>query len=256
MNIRLAAGVIAVLMTLLGSGATAQDSKKTWELEFQRLGPMKVITVPYKDGKARSVNYFTFTIKNTSDVEASLALHIKARVGKNPRKAKTLIALPDADAEEFVRRMSRNDKLINVQQINRHNASGGPGKLAPGETLHGIAVFGEFDREWDEAVVTVAGLEPRALKTRVRKYGDAGFTLAHRAYLAHNQAVLEKAGADADWKDVHCVVQHQVVWKMRFHREGDEFSAQLDPIYLDSEGWSVLADPAPKIVTEFKPRVD
>jgi hypothetical protein len=255
MNTRLTAGALAILLALFCGGATAQDSSLPWQLEFSHQS-LKTITVSYEDGSARSVNYLTYTIKNTSDVEASLALHFKAVVGKNPRKQQTLIALPDADAEEFVRRMSRNDKLMNVQQINRHNASGGPGKLNPGETLHGIAVFGEFDREWDVAMITVAGLEPRALKTRVRKYGDAGFTIAHRAYLRHNKAVLAKAGPDADWKDVHGVVQHQVVWRMTFHREGDEFSAQLDPIYLDSEGWDVLADPAPKIVTEFKPRVD
>ena len=144
MNIRLTAGALAILLALLCGGATAQDTSLPWQLDFSHRS-LKTITVSYEDGSARSVNYLTFTIKNTSDVEASLALHIKALVGKNPRKAKTLIALPDADAEEFVRRMSRDDKLMNVQQINRHNASGGPGKLAPGETLHGIAVFGEFD---------------------------------------------------------------------------------------------------------------
>lgn len=255
MNIKLTVGALAILLAFLGGGAVAEDSSLPWQLEFSHRS-LKTITVSYGDGSARSVNYLTFTIKNTSEVEASLTLHMKAFVGANPRKAQTLIALPDADAENFVRRLSRDETLKNVQEINRYNASGGPGKLKPGESLHGIAVFGEFSREWDEAVITVAGLEPRAIKTRVRKYGEAGFTLAHRAYFHHNNLVMEAAGADADWKDVQGIVEHQVIWKMKFHREGDEFSAQLDPIFLDSEGWDVLEDPAPKIVMEFKPRVD
>ena len=254
MNNRLAAGVIAVLMILLARGSSAQDSTKPWKLEF-RHGPMKVITVPYKDGKSRPVNILTFTIKNVSDVEAALALHMKAYVGTNPRKSQVLIALPDADAEEMVRRLGRNPKLINVQQINRHQSGGkGPGKLAPGESLDGIAVFGEFDREWGDATVTVAGLEPRAIHARIRKYGDAGFVLFHRAYHRHNKRVREAAGEGAESTDAYAVVQHSVIWKMKFSRVGDEFAPQIDPITLDTEGWDVVADPGPKIVLEKQPR--
>jgi hypothetical protein len=142
------------------------------------------------------------------------------------------VAVPEPDAEEFVRRLSRTPDLKNVQDINRM------GKLEPGAKARGIAVFGTFDREWDVATVTVAGLEPQALHCRARTYGDKGFTLAHRAYYAHNQAVRKAAGETAG-ADVYAVVSHKVIWKMQFHREGDEFAPQLDPIVMDSEGWDV-----------------
>jgi hypothetical protein len=118
--------------------------------------------------------------------------------------------------------------------------------------VRGIAVFGTFHREWDISTVTVAGLEPYARHCRVRKYGEGGFTVFHRAYDAHNKAVLAKAGPEATFEDTYAILRHNVVWSMKFHREGDEFAPQVDRIILDTEGWA-LAEPAPEIVAEPKP---
>jgi len=250
MNKSLAAGAIALLLPWLGGGAIAQDEQapQPWALTFTHKA-LEAVTVPYKDGSARTVYVLPFTIENKSGATADLTLHFRAMVGTNPRKQKLHIALPDPDAEEFVRRMARAPGMLGVADINRHDAGEqGAGKLAPGAKLQGVAVFGEFSREWDKVVITVTGLEPGAIEARVRKYGDAGFTLAHRAYARHNAAVKEAAGDGASSTDVHAIVQHRVVWKMQFSRKGDEFSPQLDPITLDTEGWDVLEDPAPTIV--------
>jgi hypothetical protein len=255
MNKSLAAGAIALLLPWLGGGAIAQDegAPEPWELTFTHKS-LEAVTVPYKDGSARTVYVLPFTVENKSGATADLALHFRATVGTNPRKQKLHLALPDPDAEEFVRRMARAPDMLGVADINRHNAAEqGTGKLAPGEKLQGVAVFGEFSREWDKAVITITGLESGAIAARVRKYGDAGFTLAHRAYGRHNAEVKQAAGEGAPTTDVHAIVQHRVVWTMHFSRKGDEYAPQLDPITLDREEWDVLEAPPPAIVyTKFE----
>lgn len=230
---------------LLGAGVAGQDAARApaWSLTFTH-GPLEVHSVTYKDGSARSFYYMTFKLENKSQTEADLALYMKAAVGSHPKKRREFIAEPEPDAEESVRRLARAPDLKNVQQINEM------GKLAPGSSVRGIAVFGTFSREWDVAYVTVSGLESAAIHTRVRKFGAAGFTLAHRAYHLHNQRVLKRAGKDPEFTEVYAIVKHRVIWNMKFHREGDEYAPQLDPIYLDSEGWDVVEKPPPAIVME------
>ena len=127
------------------------------------------------------------------------------------------------------------------------------GTLAVGQSVRGIAVLGTFHREWDEATVTVSGLEPAAISCRVRKYGSAGFTLVHRAYYHHNARVRQQAGKDPQFTEASVILQHDVIWKMRYQREGDEYAPHVDPIHLMGESWDVVEDPAPKIVYERKP---
>lgn len=245
MNRTLVAGAFGALLLLLPPASGQDAPKAPWAIEFTH-GPLDTYSQTYKDGSARTFYYFTFTLANKTQVAAPLHLVIKATVGTDPKKQKVMPALPAPYVEESIRRLSRATDLLNVQEINKL------GTLDPDKTLRGIAVFGTFHREWDAATVTVAGLEPYARQCRARKYGDIGFTLFHRAYGDHNQAVVAKAGTDAAFQDVYAVVRHNVVWKMQFHREGDEFAPQVDRIYLDAEGWS-LSDPAPQIVAEPKP---
>jgi len=238
----IAAGFGALLL-LLGP-AVGDEPSAPWALAFTH-GPLETYSVTYKDGSAKTYYYMTFGIKNTSQVAAPLHLVIKATVGSDAKKRKVMAALPAPDAEESIRRLSRAADLKNVQEINKI------GTLQPGESLRGIAVFGTFHREWDVATITVSGLEPYARECRVRKYGENGFTLFHRAYVEHNKAVLAKVPADATFQDVYAIVHHNVVWKMQVHREGDEFAPQVDRIYMDAEGWS-LGEPDPAIVAEPK----
>ena len=233
-------------LLLLGAGVAGQDDAArgpAWRLTFTH-GPLEVHSVTYKDGNARSYYYLTFKLENKSPTEADLALHLKAQVGTHPKKRRDFIATPEPDAEESVRRLARAPDLKNVQQINQM------GKLAPGSSVRGIAVFGTFSREWDVAYVTVSGLESTAIHARVRKFGAAGFTMAHGAYHLHNQRVLKKAGKDPEFAEVHAIVKHDVIWRMKFHREGDEYAPHVDPIYLDAEGWDVVENPPPTIVME------
>jgi hypothetical protein len=242
------AAALGILGAVLASPADAQD-RALWSLKFSH-DPIDTITVHYKDGSARSFYYFTFTLENASEQDAELSLHVKAVVGSNPRKQRVHVAVPHPDAEETVKRISRTPGLLNINEINRHNApKDKPGVLKRGESLQGIAVLGTFDREWDVATVTVSGLEPHSVHARVRKVGNS-FTLGHAAYHLHNERVLQKAGKDAGSNWVHAIIQHEVVWTMRVRREGDEFEPQLDSILLDWEGWDVVQDPAPKIVLE------
>jgi len=238
-----AAAVLAIF-ALCGL-AMAEDPAPPWSISFSHK-PLDVITVPYKDGSATTFYYMLFSLKNNGQTDAKLGVHFSALVGSHPKKQKTHLALPNAAAEEFVRRLSRASGLKSVQQINAM------GTLKKGQTVKGIAVFGTFHREWDVATVTVSGLEPAGLLTRVRKYEGAGFTLSHRAYRRHNAAVKAKAGKDATFTEKNAVVRHQVIWVMKYHREGDEYSPQMDPILLDGEGWDVAAKPGPAIVMELE----
>jgi hypothetical protein len=224
---------LGALLGLLLLPAASAEPKPPWTLDFQHTA-LDTYSLAYKDGSARTFYYMTFTVKNASQEPAPLHLSIKAIVGSDAKKQTIMPALPCPDAEEAIRRISRATELKNVQELNKQ------GPLNPGDSVRGIAVFGTFDREWDVATITVSGLEPYARMCRVRKYGDAGFTVFHRAYQNHNRKVEERAGADAAFQDVQAIVKHNVVWKMKFHREGDEFAPQVDRIYLDAEGWDVV----------------
>jgi hypothetical protein len=237
-------GALGALLLLL-SPSRADDVKPPWAIDFTH-GPLETYSLTYKDGSAKTFYYMTFTLKNKGQEAAPLHVVIKADVHAGLKTNTMMPALPAPDAEEAIRRLSRAPDLKSVQDINK------VGTLNPGDSLRGIAVFGTFNREWDTAAVTVAGLEPYARACRARKWGDAGFTLFHRAYEEHNKAVLAKVAPDATFEDVYAIVRHNVVWKMQFHREGDEFAPQVDRIYLDAEGWS-LGEPGPEIVAEPKP---
>ena len=127
-------------LLLLGAGVAGQEEAArppAWALSFTH-GPLEVHSVTYKDGSARSYYYLTFRVENKSETAADLALHFKATVGTHPKKRRVLIATPEPDAEESVRRLARAPDLKNVQQINKM------GKLEPGKSVRGIAVFGTF----------------------------------------------------------------------------------------------------------------
>jgi hypothetical protein len=234
------AGLLAMAFAI---PAASEEAKafEPWAIQFDNQN-LAVLVVSYRDGSARTFYYLPFTISNNRKVPAQLGLHIVAHVGTDPKKAHTHIALPHPDAELFYKRMARSKDIKNVQEINAMK------ELAPGQSVKGIAVFGTFDREWDKATVAVTGLEPRAIPTRVRQYGSDGFTMAHRAYNRHNEAVKKKAGADASYTEPFVVVKHLVALRLGFHREGDEFAPQLDPIYPDFVEWDVLDEPGPEVV--------
>ena len=232
-----------VAMLAFGNDASAQDGGKfkPWQLTY-KAQDLDVLVVSYKDGSAKTNYYVTFTLTNNSKNPAPLGLHIVATVGRGKRTQKH-IAFGHPDAEAFYKRMSRASDIKNVQEINAMKT------LAPGKSVKGIAVFGAFDRRWNDVTVSVTGLRPRAIHTRVRKFGNAGFTLAHPAYNAHNAAVMKKAGKDADYTEPFVVLQQTIVHSAMFTRRGDEFAPQLDPITRTNVDWTVRN---PKIVIEKK----
>jgi len=225
----------------LAFASPSEAEWKRWSLKFENQ-PLDVLVISYRDGSSQSLYAMPFTVTNDGDAEAPLGLHMVAHVGSNPLKKKTHIALPHQDAEVFFRRMARNSEIKNVQEINAMKT------LAPGQSVKGLAVFGTFSREWDDAKIVVTGLEPRAIPTRVRVFGSNGFTLPHRAYHAHNAKVMEKAGKDAEYTDKMVVLRHNVALELDFRRKGDEFAPQLDPIIGAGTNWTVLD---PKIEREI-----
>jgi len=241
-----AVAVLAVLGAL-GASAPAEDVPKApWSLDFTH-APLELITVSYKDGTSAPAYYMVFRLENKRTVDAPLSLQFRAVVGADPKKQQTLLALPNSDAEEWVRRITRADDLRNVQELN----AGGKGVLKPGESVRGIAVFGPFDREWDVAVVQVSGLDPRVLQARVRRYANGSFTLAHRAWNERNRLVVEKTSKDETWREFSAVVSFETRWVMTYVREGDEYAPNVDPVVLETERWVVAETPAPKIEMEI-----
>jgi len=224
--------------------ASAEDTKafEPWAIKFENKN-LDVLVVSYKDGSAKTSYYLPFTITNTGKAPAKLGLHMVAHVGTNPKKKRSHIALPHPDAELFYKRMARSKDIKNVQEINAMKM------LAPGKSVKGIAVFGSFDRQWNDVTIRVTGLEPRAIHTRVKKYGSNGFTLPHRAYNSHNKGVLGKAGKEPDFTEHFAVVSQTIQYETMFTRLGDEFAAQLDPIIALGSDWTVKNA---KIVIEKK----
>jgi hypothetical protein len=235
MKIALCAGLVALVFA---SPAQAEPKTfKPWKLSFEQRD-LDVLVVSYKDGTARTNYYVPFTITNNSKNPAPLGLHLVATVGRGKR-IKTHIALPQPHAETFFRRVANSKDTKNVQEINAMKT------LAPGKSVKGIAVFGTFDRQWNDVTISVTGLEPRSIHTRVKKYGSNGFTLPHRAYNGHNKVVLAKAGKDADFTEHFVVVSQAISYEMKFTRKGDEFAPQMDPIFAIGSDWTVKN---PKIV--------
>jgi len=233
----------AAILAMFAVPATAQDGgvrAAPWYLKFSHQD-LDTITVPFKDGSSQTYYYMTFTLQNTGKVDAHCAFQVRADISASGRSKGRLIALPASVPEEVIRRIANVPDLKNVQQINQMKV------IKPGTTVHGIAVFGSFDREWDTAHVTVSGVEPRVLHCRVRKYAN-GFVVPHRAYGVHNAGVKAKAGKDDVGKDAYVVLAHDVVWGMHYTRAGDEFAPHLDNINRVREGWEVSDNPAPKIV--------
>ncbi len=217
------------------SGGTPAQAAPPWNLQLKHSN-LESYTLSYKDGSATTVYYMTFELKNASQQAARLALYLRAdvQVGRSKIKRHTHHALPQKDAEEAIRRVGRAPGLKNVQAINAMKM------LAPGASVRGIAVFGTFHREWDTATIYVSGLESAALHCRVRKYAGAGHTIFHRAYKLHNDRVKTKVGDITTYTEVNAIVKHDVVRVMRFKRKGDEFAANLDPIWSDGEWWDAL----------------
>lgn len=237
MKLAVCAGLLAFAF------ATPSEAEfKAWKLSFEHQ-PLETLVVSYQDGSARTFYVLPFTVTNKGENDAPLGLHMVSQVGSSPRKRKAHIAMPSRDAEVFYRRMARNSDIKNVQELNAMKT------LGAGKSAKGLAVFGTFSREWDVARVVVTGLEPRAISTRVRVFGSHGFTLPHRAYHAHNKAVREKAGKDADSTDKFVVLKHNIAFEMTFERQGDEFAPQLDPIIARGTDWTVQN---PKIALEIK----
>ncbi|MFQ5845870.1 MAG: hypothetical protein ACE5JG_12880, partial [Planctomycetota bacterium] len=227
-NLRIGAALV-VLGAMLGSASAQGGGQPGWRLDFSH-GPLDVVTVHYRDGTARPFYFMTFTLKNSGRTAAPLSLQAKVVVGSDPRKRRTHLALPHPDAEEYVRRLSRSSDLRNIQQLNQRKGDRARPTLPAGGSVRGIAVFGTFDREWDTARVTVSGLEPRVIHSRIRSYPN-GFTVPHRGYSARNARVVKgAAGAEPEAKDV--VLFHDVLWEMKYRRKGDEIAPHQDPIIL------------------------
>ena len=91
MNKTVAAVGLLYLLLVPGGGVLAAGD--SWAIKFSHES-LDVVTVPFKDGSARSFYIMTFTLENKGGTDAKLGLHVKAVVGSNPKKMKTHIALP------------------------------------------------------------------------------------------------------------------------------------------------------------------
>ena len=140
---------------------------------------------------------------------------------------------------------------------------GEDGKIANGEKLSLVAVFGPVDPHWASFTIDVEGLVNPITTLKVEKYDDKQI-IAESAYAERNAKVWEeiKAAAKAKGSEVAAPVgEYQEVrerrtFRLKYRRQGDEFQPDDDPISFVSEAWYIPEGtaelPNPKLLRTIK----
>ncbi|MBI1852024.1 MAG: hypothetical protein HYR85_16930 [Planctomycetes bacterium] len=136
-----------VAFGLAGSTASAQDSdtgKAPWKLDFssQRFGLMHVTEA---NGQAPLRWYLLFSVKNSTSEE--LPFNLAFRLDTDRKKSFIEGCYPKAEAE-LERALGK--PLASIAER--------PKTIKPGETVEGVAIWGDVDRLSARYEVVVAGL--------------------------------------------------------------------------------------------------
>lgn len=170
--------------------AVAADAQPRWKLTVKP-GEPGVVTTFDPLNKATSYWYFPFSVTNKTGAEQFVFLGLKAMTDTK----KTYIAGVYPDAEKRVERIVGR-KLRSGREL--------LGKIANGETWHGVAIFRNVDTSMDKITFRMRGVEDTVVRVRGVSY-------------------FEVRALD-----------------FTYHQGGDEYYPWEDPIQYLGRRWTVL----------------
>ena len=254
--------LFAVLILLVAVGtAWGEDGERKgtrWLLTMEH-GPLKIVPVQLGAGQPVAYHYMTLKVTNPGTLPRDWFPLAKALTDTN----KTYVAMGFDEALEAVRAKEGNDKLEPIGATK--------GKIAAGETLDTVAIFGPLDPLYDRVRVQLLGLSDPIGIYKLDKYavaielpdevayfeadGEGGYSkvtegvlIQDVAYLERN-ALIKKAmrkemgeGKFPDPTSEYWEVKERRVFEMIYTRPGDEFRPDDDLISFESEHWIVVGD--------------
>jgi len=234
--------------------ASAEDveTRKRWMLDASH-GPLRTIVT--KDATGASVAYHYMTIKVKNATEFARQWHPRVEALTDTKK--TYASGGYNDALDAIRKAENDKGLVAIGST--------AGKLKPGKSVNGVAIFGPLDSLYDRINVQIYGLADPVAIYKIEQYGDkspAGAkedqvvlgkdsVIVDSVYWKRNQKILgrlRKAAKDSGGSVPQPHVEYMEVaenryWSMNFERLGDEFFAEDDIITAKGEGWAIAGQP-------------
>lgn len=243
-------------LLLIGAAVTASaedvETRKRWTLDMSH-GPLRTVVVTGGSGKSKTYHYMTIKVKNGSAFARQWHPHVEAITDTK----KTYAAGGYGEALDEIRKREKNKSLVSIGAT--------AGKLQPGASVDGVAIFGPLDSLYDRINVKIFGLWDPVAIYKVEQYGDkspAGAkdddvvlgkdsVIVDAVYWDRNQAILnrlKKAAKESGGTVPQPHVEYMEVAENRYRsldyeRLGDEFFAEDDIITPKGESWRIEGDP-------------
>jgi len=252
--------LFAVLLVLVAVGAAQAEEKAgtRWLLTMEH-GPLKIVPVHTGAGEPVAYHYMTIKVTNPGTLPRDWYPRVTALTDTN----KTYVALPFSEAIEAVRAKEGNEGLQAIGATT--------GKIAAGQTLETVAIFGAMDPLYDRVRVQLLGLSDPIGIYKLEKYpvplelpdeiayfqadGDGGYEKIEEGVLIQDVAYLERnemvkklmlkelgEGKLPDATSEYWEVKERRVFEMIYIRPGDEFRPDDDLISFEGEHWTVVGD--------------
>jgi len=185
-NLRLAF-VFLVLTSLAVAVGPVRAEYDRYEMDIE-VGKLHHVTVHDVIGGGKTYYYLPFKITNGTDKERDLLIHVKATTDSKvwvaddseeggKLVARTYVGMSDAPVLKVLRKKFRNPKLMSLSEMS--------GKIAPGASKEGVAIFHDLDPEMDRMDLRIYGLvdpvddrgtvkavERKALSLKYERLGD------------------------------------------------------------------------------------
>jgi hypothetical protein len=222
----------------------SKEAAKRWTFDFSH-GPLKRVQADDGTGRVRSLLYMTMKVENKTGLPRDWRPLVTAKV--DSREA-PYVAGGYGNALDKIRGLEGQADLQCVEYTGWKK--GDDGKLANGQALSLVAIFGPVDIHWNTCRVEVHGLLNPITTLKIQKYGDKEIVV-EAAYAERNAKVMEeiKAAARASGSEVpapvaeYRQVREKRAYVMNYRRQGDEYSPDDDPIEPRGERWEVIGDP-------------
>lgn len=242
----LAMSALVAVASSAGAEDAASQAGRRWTLTFSH-GPLKIVTVADANGRDTSYHYMTMKVENKTAFPRSWNPHI---VGTTDTPHAPYMAGGWTLAVDKVRQKEGDPTLVCVEE-SQYGPDKKAKKIAVGEVLNVVAIFGPLDPLYDKFTISVQGLVNPLTIVKVLKYGDGQQIVLESAYAARNAKVkeaLKKAAAASGSAIPAPTEEYQEVTErrafvMEYERLGDEFHANDNPIDFVREQWEILGEP-------------
>ena len=250
----LAVALCAALLLGALSPASAADkeTRQRWMLGMQH-GPLRTAVV--RDVNGGSTTYHYLTIKVTNGTKFARQWHPLVKALTDTKKV--YVAGGWDDALAAVRKQEKDKSLIAIGST--------AGKIKPGSSVNGVAIFGPLDPLYDRVNIQIFGLVDLVATYKVEQYGDKSpdgakedqvvlgkdSVIVDSVYWDRNKKIvdgLKKAAKESGGEVPKPHVEYQEVaenryWSIDYERLGDEFHAEDDIITFKAEGWRIAGAP-------------